>query len=123
MPDAGDNKTGQGIARPLNSPDRMNEMATDPPTKPATGLLSAYQRGSGAFDEMLSPEGLPLPHYTALISALEQLGLAELNRRRDTSQWLVREQGISYNVYGDPSGMEQPWQLDPIPFVIAPEEW
>jgi uncharacterized circularly permuted ATP-grasp superfamily protein/uncharacterized alpha-E superfamily protein len=26
-------------------------------------------------------------------------------------------------VYGDARGIERPWQLDPIPFVIAPEEW
>jgi len=47
----------------------------------------------------------------------------ELRRRSDTCQRLVHEQGITYNVYGDPRGMERPWQLDPIPFIIAPEEW
>src|SRR5262245_17759991 len=54
---------------------------------------------------------------------LEELGPAELTRRHETTQRLVHEQGITYNVYGDPRGMERPWPLDPIPFVIAPGEW
>ena len=41
----------------------------------------------------------------------------------ETCERLVHEQGITYNVYGDPRGMERPWQVDPIPLVIAPEEW
>src|SRR5262249_45323681 len=31
--------------------------------------------------------------------------------------------GTTYHVYTDPRGMERPWQLDVIPFVVAPEEW
>src|SRR5208337_4290835 len=62
-------------------------------------------------------------HYSGLFQTLEELGEPELKRRWDTCQRLVHEQGISYNVYGDPRGTERPWQLDPVPFVIAPDEW
>jgi uncharacterized circularly permuted ATP-grasp superfamily protein/uncharacterized alpha-E superfamily protein len=123
MSDADDNKTGQRPPGAIASQNQMSTTATEPQAKPPPGLLSAYPRGAGAFDELLSPEGAPLPHYAGLISALEQLGPEELQRRRDTCRWLVREQGITYNVYDDPRGMERPWQLDPIPLVIAPEEW
>ena len=63
------------------------------------------------------------PHYTGLMRELDELGPSELQRRDDTCRRLVHEQGITYNVYGDPRGMERPWQLDPIPFVIAPDQW
>ena len=43
----------------------------------------------------------------------------ELQRRAETCDRIVQEQGIAYNVYGDPRGMERPWQLDPIPLIIA----
>ncbi|HKI70536.1 MAG TPA: circularly permuted type 2 ATP-grasp protein, partial [Verrucomicrobiae bacterium] len=101
----------------------MSETMTSPQARPTSALLSAYHPTAEVFDELLSPDGRVLPHYANLIGMLEQLGPEEFQRRRNTSQWLVHEQGIIYNVYGDPRGMERPWQLDPIPFIIAPEEW
>ena len=86
-------------------------------------LLSGYQRIPGAFDELLDADGGIFPHYEKLLGALEEFGPAELLRRADASQRFVHEHGITYNVYGDPRGMERPWQLDLIPFVIAPDEW
>lgn len=88
-----------------------------------TTLLANYPASEVAFDELLAADGKPRPHYSKLIGALEEFSAPELKRRSDTCQRLVHEQGITYNVYGDPRGMERPWQLDPIPFIIAPEEW
>ncbi len=88
-----------------------------------TGLLSGYKRSAGAFDELLAKDGVIFPHYVKLLGELEEFGAAELAPRADACQRFVHEHGITYNVYGDPCGMERPWQLDPIPFVIAPEEW
>ena len=87
------------------------------------GLLSGYQRNAGAFDELLAADGKTFPHYAKLLSELEEFGATELSRRAEACQRFVHEHGITYNVYGDSRGMERPWQLDPIPFVIAPEEW
>ena len=92
-------------------------------TAAPTDLLADYKRASGAFDEFTNDEGEPRPHYANLFQALEQLGPTELKRRADTCRRLVHENGITYNVYGDPRGIERPWQLDPVPLVIAPEEW
>src|SRR5260221_5134373 len=89
----------------------------------AAGLLAGYKRSAGAFDELLTPAGEFFPHYAKLIGELEEFGAAELQRRADACQRFVHEHGITYNVYDDPRGLERPWQLDPIPFVVAPEEW
>ena len=90
---------------------------------PPTSLLAHYPANDAAFDELLTDDGKLRPHFSKLIGALEEYSELELQRRADTCNRLVHEQGITYNVYGDPRGMERPWQLDPIPFVIAPEEW
>jgi uncharacterized circularly permuted ATP-grasp superfamily protein/uncharacterized alpha-E superfamily protein len=99
------------------------ESASAKPAPPVADLLANYQRSAAAFDEFLTDDGVPRAHYAGLTQSLDQLGAAELQRRHETCQRLVHEQGIAYNVYGDPRGIERPWQLDPIPFVIAPEEW
>jgi len=92
-------------------------------TVPASGLLACYQRSGAAFDEFIADGGVARNHCAKLLGALEEFGPAELDRRAEHSRRLVHEQGITYNVYGDPRGMERPWQLDPIPFVIGADEW
>jgi uncharacterized circularly permuted ATP-grasp superfamily protein/uncharacterized alpha-E superfamily protein len=86
-------------------------------------LQNSYTPSSTAFDELLTEGGTLRPHYTKLFSVLEEFTAPELQRRADRAQHIVAEQGITYNVYGDPRGLERPWQLDPIPFIIPPEEW
>ena len=98
-------------------------MDTESPTAPVQDLFAAYRAASGVFDELRAGDGAWRAHYGGLRQSLDELGPAELKRRDDTCQRLVHEQGITYNVYGDPRGMERPWQLDPVPFVIAPDEW
>lgn len=85
--------------------------------------LEHYPRTESAFDELMSADGQIRPHYTKLFETLEHLGEAELKRRRESCVQFIHEQGIYYNVYGDPRGMERPWQMDPIPLVLASDEW
>src|SRR5439155_346291 len=81
-----------------------------------------YAPTAGASDEVFESSGQVRPHWSGLLESLVQLGLPELTRRWEEAQHLIRENGITYNVYGDPRGMERPWQLDPIPLLISPAE-
>src|ERR1700677_289912 len=100
----------------------MHETSTEP-RKNASALPGKYPRNESAFDELLSADGGVRPHYAKLFQTFEQLGDAELKRRWVTCRQLLHEQGIYYNVYGDPRGMERTWEMDLVPFTIAPEEW
>jgi uncharacterized circularly permuted ATP-grasp superfamily protein/uncharacterized alpha-E superfamily protein len=100
----------------------MHETSTEL-RKNSSDLLEKYPRNGSAFNELLSADGRVRPHYAKLFQTLEQLGDAELKRRWATCRQLLHEQGIYYNVYGDPRGMERTWEMDLVPLVIAPEEW
>ena len=100
----------------------MHETSTEP-RKDAFAWLEKYPRSESTYDELLGEDGRVRPHYAKLFHTLEELGEVELKRRWSTCRQLVHEQGIYYNAYGDPRGMERPWRMDPIPLVIAPEEW
>jgi len=118
-----DNKTSNSDEPPMfQSQSMTGETGASGKAAPA-GLLTGYRQGASAFDEMLAENGRVRPHYARLMDTFEQFSPAELPRRWETCQRIVLEQGITYNVYGDPLGMERPWQLDPIPFIIAPDEW
>ncbi len=83
----------------------------------------AYRSDAESLDEMLDEEGAVRTHWRYFAHALEELGSEELERRRHEAARLLRENGVSYNVYGDPEGLNRPWELDPIPMLISSEEW
>ena len=99
-----------------------NVVGKDEP-KHSSALLDKYQRREGAFDELLGDDGKPRAQYRKLFGELDTFSGAEMRRRRETCDRLVQEQGITYHVYGDPRGVERPWQLDPVPLILPPDEW
>jgi len=117
MSDPGQNENPTGAV-----PAMVREAANEP-AKATADILTNYRRTPGLFDECLTEEGEVRPHYAGFLQTLEQTLPGELKRRWENSRRLVHEQGISYNVYGDARGLERLWQLDPVPLVIAPEEW
>ena len=87
-------------------------------------LLSAgYSQTAGVYDEMSAAPGVLRPHWDVFINSLSALGAQELRRRWQTARQRIRENGVTYNVYGDPLGMDRPWNLDAIPLMIPPAEW
>ena len=89
----------------------------------SVSLLASYQLSPDSFDEFLLPDGRPRPHCVPLLNALGGFDRETLLGRAETARRLIYEQGITYHVYNDPRGVERPWKLDPIPMIIAPDEW
>ena len=78
----------------------------------------------GTTYEESSADGVrPRPHWRPLIESLEQLGTEELRRRWALAERRIRENGITYNIYGDPLGANRPWRTDVVPLMILEEEW
>jgi uncharacterized circularly permuted ATP-grasp superfamily protein len=75
------------------------------------------------YDEMCSAPGSPRPHWDYVIRALGALGTQELGRRAQEARRLLRDNGVTYNVYHASRGEERPWVLDPIPVLLTSQEW
>ena len=72
----------------------------------------------------LAPDGVtPRPHWAHFIESLQAIGSDELARRWERAERRIRENGVTYNIYTDPQGASRPLAIDPIPLLIAPEEW
>ncbi len=82
-----------------------------------------YATKLGTYDEMHTMQGNPLPHWQFLMEALDKLGSEGLERRRQDAHRILRETGVTYNAYDDPTQTSRPWELDPIPLLISSEEW
>ncbi|KAF0143359.1 MAG: hypothetical protein FD153_505 [Rhodospirillaceae bacterium] len=75
------------------------------------------------FDEMMLPDGGFRTHWAGFLADLLALPDGELKTRREKGWRLIRDNGVTYNVYGDKAGIDRPWELDPIPFLISANEW
>jgi len=75
-----------------------------------------------SFDELLGEDGKLRPHWETFFQSYYQLG-DEISGRNEDMMRLLMENGVTYNIYGDPSGLNRPWDLDIIPFLISKQEW
>ncbi|MEY3760275.1 MAG: hypothetical protein RIR39_1766 [Pseudomonadota bacterium] len=82
-----------------------------------------YATQLGIYDEMYATENKALPYWVRFMAALESMGSEKLELRRREAQRLLRENGVTYNVYGDSESLTRPWRLDPVPLLISSEEW
>ena len=90
---------------------------------PAGEITSQYAPPSQLYDEMLGPDGEVRPAWSRLVQSLNEGGAEGLSRRGDHVRHLLRENGVTYNVYGASKDLERPWELDPIPLMMPISEW
>jgi uncharacterized circularly permuted ATP-grasp superfamily protein/uncharacterized alpha-E superfamily protein len=99
------------------------------PTQAAPGrtvgdkLLAGYSPPPGVYDELLDSSGRVRPQWTEFFQLLDALGRDELERRWQQSRRVIHENGLTYNVHGDPFGRDRRWELDPLPLVMRHDEW
>lgn len=75
------------------------------------------------YDELIGPNGQVRPHWEKIAASFYTMGQPQLKQKASEVAQLLRENGVTYNTYGDPDGMNRPWNLDPIPMVFSAEEW
>ena len=75
------------------------------------------------FDEITAPDGTVLPHWQKIVRFYKNLSKDNLARRALEVEHQLKENGVTYNIYGDPNGMNRPWMLDPVPMVFSEDDW
>jgi uncharacterized circularly permuted ATP-grasp superfamily protein/uncharacterized alpha-E superfamily protein len=99
---------------------------------PESGILSVsklpdlsayYAPRSGVFDEFLNPNGDIRPHWMRFAAELGAIDAAEYGHRLASARGMVRDNGVTYNVYDDAGGEARPWDLDLLPVLMSPFDW
>jgi uncharacterized circularly permuted ATP-grasp superfamily protein len=83
---------------------------------PADRGYSPAVQPLAAYDEAFAANGEPRPHYAPLLDALAGADLAAL---RDAVNARVRRDGVTFTT----SEGEQAFVIDPIPRILAADEW
>ena len=88
-----------------------------------SNLLQTSLHDPAVFDELSADGVTPRNHWSNFIQSLSDLGADELDKRLARAQRRIRENGVTYNVYGDPLGISRPWKIDLVPLLIPADEW
>src|SRR5688572_19565151 len=96
-------------------------------TTESEATLSKWKQGyfgaTSLLDEAFEPNGALQDHWKRLLANAEELNAEELKNRQQELLNLLKENGVTYNIYGDPNGLNRPWQLDTIPLILRPSDW
>lgn len=76
-----------------------------------------------SYREFMGTDTDLLPDWQTFFSSLAQLGPEERREREQNIYRMLRENGVTYNIYGDPSGLNRPWNLDIIPYFLSRRDW
>ncbi len=85
-------------------------------------LLSSYHTDHNTWDEMYEQASVR-NQYRNVVDFLQQLSVAELNKKEDQAKRLFMSQGITFTVYSSGEGIEKIFPFDIIPRIITAEEW
>ncbi len=86
-------------------------------------LYQSPLRYGAAYDEESADGVTPRPHWAHMMETLRSIGNEELAHRWARAERRIRENGITYNIYGDPLGVSREWKIDIVPLLISSEEW
>lgn len=75
------------------------------------------------YDEMFERPGTARPGWTLVARRFEELGASSLVERQKAAERLLRDLGITFNVYGHDAGTEKIFPFDVVPRVIRESEW
>ncbi|MCL4692321.1 MAG: circularly permuted type 2 ATP-grasp protein, partial [Candidatus Hydrogenedentes bacterium] len=86
-------------------------------------LTEEYAPLGGKYDELLSADGTVRAQWEAYLREFHKLSADDLVRGRGQAARLIEENGVTYNVYGDPQGVNRPWALDLVPHILSSPDW
>ena len=86
-------------------------------------MPNGYFANQPLIDECFGFDGEVKEHWKKLLVNVDSIGQAELKNRQQELLKLLQENGVTYNVYGDPDGLNRPWLLDTLPLIVSAAEW
>lgn len=85
--------------------------------------LADYVCARSEFDELCQKDSSIRPHWQDLVRTLDAMGAEGLERRRTVIDRLLLEHGVTFNLYGEPGGLDRPWPFDALPLILPGPEW
>ena len=109
----------------------MNSSIEAAESSPSETLLANYSPSPGSYDELLDDRGQVRASWRQFTTGLEAMGPQGLSQRYEQARRLLRENGFAEGGRGKAEGGHfppspfplRPWELDPLPLLLAKSEW
>lgn len=111
---------GGGVTGGL--PDALMAVPEIPAGSRRPAGMAEAEQPRRSYDEMVEG-GAVRPHWRPLLGNLSGLDAAAMAPRLERIRQQFADNGVTYTAYGDPRTMVRPWAFDPIPLILAPQEW
>ncbi|HTC00977.1 MAG TPA: circularly permuted type 2 ATP-grasp protein, partial [Ferruginibacter sp.] len=86
-------------------------------------FIQQYLNAGYSYENLLGNDENLSKHWETFFQCFRQLGYDEVTSREKAVLRLLKENGVTYNIHGDPKGLNRPWELDLLPFIISRNEW
>ena len=90
---------------------------------PCFNPVTSYRPPPNFYDELLDANLQPRTHWQAFTDHIRNWQTEDFNRRKNQLDRIIRDNGITYNVYSEKEGESRPWTMDMLPLIFAKEEW
>ena len=88
-----------------------------------THSLNYNRPAAGIPDQVYTPDGAIKPEWDYLLGSLNNLGASALKERQDKARRILRDDGVTYNIYAENASPNSQWELDLVPAIIGSEAW
>jgi uncharacterized circularly permuted ATP-grasp superfamily protein/uncharacterized alpha-E superfamily protein len=88
-----------------------------------TQSLNYNRPAAGIPDQVYTPDGAIKPEWDYLLNSLDNLGSKALKERQDKARRILRDDGVTYNIYAENAPSNSEWELDLVPAIIGSEAW
>lgn len=114
---------------PPNQP--LPTVSSQRQTQDAVSLMSEQGRGSAMYprpsqdipDQVYADDGSIKPEWQYVLDSLHNLGPKELQERQEKARRILRDDGVTYNIYDEGLAANSHWELDLVPAIIGSDEW
>ncbi|MBC7981311.1 MAG: circularly permuted type 2 ATP-grasp protein [Armatimonadetes bacterium] len=90
---------------------------------PASAAGLAEVQMHGAWNELLDGQGRVRPYWFEMSSRIQSWTAEERRVFLEQAGRMLDDLGTTFNVYRDVGGAGQPYEIDPIPFIMEWQEW
>jgi len=96
----------------------MSQQQTSTPPSPLE-----YLKINGIIDDVYDIQGNVKPEWQYLLQSMSELGQKNLSERHNKARRILRDDGVTYNIYDDATIPNRTWGLDLVPSVISSTDW
>ena len=117
----------------MNAPSPTSAASTlHRPLDGLAALARGWTAAEGHFDELrawarmgtsLQDASDLAPVWQEFFARTDGIAPGDMDRRFESLQRQVRDNGVTYNVYADEHSLQRPWSLDLFPLIVSPEDW